>query len=158
VVSYWTGLGRGALWYLWRRYEDRGPEAIFDTERTGRPAELSPLLRAQIARAACTDPTAYGRHLTRWDCRSLAEVVVEQAVVESIHYTTVARVLRAASLQPHLTWSRTRRDRHAWAAHKAEELVICSRTSATLHWQRSTHVGACTPGGHRRRVAGRVAR
>lgn len=50
---------------------------------------------------ACTAPAAYGRRLTRWDCRSLAEVVVERAVVQSIHYTTVARLLRAASLQPH---------------------------------------------------------
>lgn len=50
---------------------------------------------------ACTDPTAYGLHLTHWDCRSLPQVVVEQAVVAAIHYTTVARILAAASLQPH---------------------------------------------------------
>jgi hypothetical protein len=60
-----------------------------------------PLQRVAIERIACTDPTAYGRHLTRWDCRSLAEVAVAEAVVDTIHYTTVARVLRAASLQPH---------------------------------------------------------
>ena len=70
---------------------------------TGRDARPSfpPLQRAAIERVACTDPAAYGRRLTRWDCRSLADVVVEQAVVASIHYTTVARLLRAASLQPH---------------------------------------------------------
>lgn len=60
-----------------------------------------PLQRVQIERAACTDPAAYGLHWTRWDCRSLAQVVVEQAVVDAIHYTTVARILAAASLQPH---------------------------------------------------------
>lgn len=71
--------------------------------RTGPAARpnFPPLARAQIERVACTDPARYGRHLTRWDCRSLAEVVVEQAVVSSIHYTTVARLLKAASLQPH---------------------------------------------------------
>jgi len=60
-----------------------------------------PLERVQIERVACTDPAAYGLHLARWDCRSLQQVVVQQAVVDSIHYTTVARILAAASLQPH---------------------------------------------------------
>jgi transposase len=60
-----------------------------------------PLARVQIERIACTDPTAYGLHLARWDCRSLQQVVVERAVVDSIHYTTVARILATASLQPH---------------------------------------------------------
>jgi hypothetical protein len=54
-----------------------------------------PLQRVQIERAA------YGLHLARWDCRSLQQVVVERAIVDSIHDTTVARILAAASLQPH---------------------------------------------------------
>jgi DDE superfamily endonuclease len=58
------------------------------------------LARVQSERTACTEPSAYGLHLTRWDSRSLAQVVVEQAIVDSIHYTTVARILVAASLQP----------------------------------------------------------
>jgi transposase len=60
-----------------------------------------PLQRVHFERIACTDPAAYGLHLARWDCRSLQEVVVEQAIVDSIHYTTVARILAQASLQPH---------------------------------------------------------
>lgn len=58
-----------------------------------------PLPRVLIER--CTDPIAYGLHLARWDCRRLQEVVVEQAIVGAIHYTTVARILAQASLQPH---------------------------------------------------------
>lgn len=107
----------------------------------GAPPLFPPLARAQIERVACTEPSAYGRHLTRWDCRTLAEVVVEQAVVESIHYTTVARVLHAASLQPHRSryWKTATIDadfaRHAarvlWCYERAEwlerrgELVLC---------------------------------
>jgi DDE superfamily endonuclease len=60
-----------------------------------------PLQRVQIERIACTDPAAYGLHLTRWDCRSLQQIVVGRAVVGAINYTTVARILAAASLQPH---------------------------------------------------------
>lgn len=55
----------------------------------------------QIERIACTEPSAYGLQTARWDCRSLQQIVVEQAVVDSMHYTTVARLLAAASLQPH---------------------------------------------------------
>jgi hypothetical protein len=60
-----------------------------------------PLQRVQIERVACTDPGAYGLQLARWDCRSLQAVVVEQAIVGSMHDTTVARSLAHASLQPH---------------------------------------------------------
>ena len=41
-VSYWTGLQGTALWYLWRRYEERGVAAVFDGERSGRPPSFSP--------------------------------------------------------------------------------------------------------------------
>ena len=60
-----------------------------------------PLERVLIERVACTEPASYGVHVTRWDCRTLQQVVVEQTMVESIHYTTVARILAAADLQPH---------------------------------------------------------
>lgn len=50
---------------------------------------------------ACTDPAVCGLHLARWNCRSLQQVVVQRAIVGSIHYTTVARILAETSLQPH---------------------------------------------------------
>jgi hypothetical protein len=60
-----------------------------------------PLQRVQIERVACIGPASYGLHLSRWDCRTLQQVVIEQAIVDTIHYTTVARILAEASLQPH---------------------------------------------------------
>jgi hypothetical protein len=60
-----------------------------------------PLERVQIERMACTEPAAYGLHLTHWDCRSLQQCVIEQGVVDTIHYTTVAQILAEASLHPH---------------------------------------------------------
>ena len=110
------------------------------TGPAARPS-FPPLQRARIERIACTDPAAYGRHLTRWDCRSLADVIVERAVVESIHYTTVARLLRTASLQPHRSryWKTAVVDEHftrlatpvLWCYERVEwlerrgELVLC---------------------------------
>ncbi|HEX6533043.1 MAG TPA: IS630 family transposase [Gemmatimonadaceae bacterium] len=107
----------------------------------GAQRSFPPLQRARIERVACTEPAAYGLHLTRWDCRSLAAVVVEEAVVDSIHYTTVARLLKAASLQPHRSryWKTAVVDEHftrlaapvLWCYERVEwleqrgELVLC---------------------------------
>lgn len=99
------------------------------------------LQRVTIEHIACTAPSAYGLHLPRWDCRSLQQVVVEQAVVASIHYTTVAHILAEASLQPHRSryWQTARLDEefvrlaakvlwcseHVEWLHRRGELVIC---------------------------------
>jgi len=80
--------------------------------------------RVQIERMACTDPEAYGLHLTHWDCRSLAKMVVEEIIVDSIHYTTVARILADASLQPH-------RSRY-WKTATIDELFV--ERAAKILW------------------------
>jgi hypothetical protein len=106
----------------------------------GRPF-FPPLERVGIERVACTDPGACGRHITRWDCRTLQQVVIEQAIVETIHYTTVARILVSASLQPHRSryWKTAAIDEEftsraaqilwcyerVWWLYQCGELVIC---------------------------------
>jgi len=40
-ILRWTGMTRMAVWYLWQRYLERGVEAIFDGERSGRPTVFS---------------------------------------------------------------------------------------------------------------------
>lgn len=105
------------------------------------PRTFPPLQRVQIERMACTHPSAYGRSLSRWDVRSLQEEVIAHAIVAHIHYTTVARLLVQASLQPHRCryWKTATIDdafvRQAaqvlWcyeqvqALHRRGELVIC---------------------------------
>jgi len=41
AIVHWVGLSRGAVWYLWQRYQERGIEAIFDADRSGRPIVFS---------------------------------------------------------------------------------------------------------------------
>ena len=41
AIVHWVGLSRGAVWYLWQRYQERGIEAIFDADRSGRPNVFS---------------------------------------------------------------------------------------------------------------------
>jgi hypothetical protein len=100
-----------------------------------------PLERVQIEHVACTEPAAYGLHLNRWDCRTLQRLVIEQAIVGTIHYTTIARILAEASLQPHRCryWKTatldeeftTRAARILWCyervmwLHTRGEVVIC---------------------------------
>ena len=88
------------------------------------PESFPPLQRGAIEHVACTAPQAYGLHVARWDCRSLQQVVVEQALSDSIHYTTVAHILAEASLQPH-------RSRYWKAARLDEEFV---RLAAQVLW------------------------
>ncbi len=40
-IVRWLAISRASLWYLWQRYLERGVEAIFDEERSGRPAVFS---------------------------------------------------------------------------------------------------------------------
>jgi hypothetical protein len=80
--------------------------------------------RVAIEHRACTAPAAYGLHLPRWDCRRLQQVVVEQAVVSSIPYPTVAHILAEASLPPH-------RSRYGKTARLDEEFL---RLAAKVGW------------------------
>ena len=41
-IVRWLGRSRAALWYLWQRYLQHGPAAVFDDERSGRPPVFSP--------------------------------------------------------------------------------------------------------------------
>lgn len=42
TIVLWLGIGRTSLWELWQRYLEQGVEAIYDQERSGRPAVFSP--------------------------------------------------------------------------------------------------------------------
>lgn len=37
----WVGMSRMAIWCLWQRYLERGVDAIFDGQRSGRPPVFS---------------------------------------------------------------------------------------------------------------------
>jgi hypothetical protein len=71
--------------------------------------------------------------LTRWDCRSLQQVVIEQVLVGSIHYTTVAHLLREASLQPHRSryWKTATID--AEFTRRAAQILWCYEYVEWLH-------------------------
>jgi hypothetical protein len=60
-----------------------------------------PLERARMENLACTKPSDHGLCLTHWSARTLQQEVIKQEIVDTIHFSTVARILAVASLQPH---------------------------------------------------------
>ncbi len=60
-----------------------------------------PLERVRVENLACTKPADCGLSLTHWSVRTLQQEVTRQEIRDRIHYRTVARILAAASLQPH---------------------------------------------------------
>jgi biotin operon repressor len=41
-IVRWLGISRTSIWELWQRYRQRGVEAVFDEERSGRPLVFPP--------------------------------------------------------------------------------------------------------------------
>lgn len=96
-----VGMTRIGIWYLCRRYETTGLEAIYDAPRSGRPREISALERVSIEQLACSEPSGVGLEMTHWSTRSLAAIAMRRGLVSHIAHSTVSLILRNADLQPH---------------------------------------------------------
>ena len=80
-----TQCNPSTVWRICRRYEDAGlPDLLEPPQRTGRPARISPLQRAQIVQLACLEPVAKGLHITHWTSQDLAAEAVEDGMVPAI--------------------------------------------------------------------------
>jgi len=96
-----VGMTRTGIWFLCRRYEAVGVNAIYDAPRSGRPRDISALERVAIEQLACCKPAGLGLEMTHWSTRSLASLAVKRGLVPHIAHSTVSLILRAADLQPH---------------------------------------------------------
>lgn len=92
---------RIGIWYLCRRYEAMGLDAVYDMPRSGRPREISALERVSIEQLACSEPSGAGLEMTHWSTRSLAKIAMKRVLVPHIAHSTVSLILRNADLQPH---------------------------------------------------------
>lgn len=95
---------------LWRRrwIETDGrelavEERLRDAQRPGAPATFSLEQITQLYALACSPPEQYGRPISHWTPRELAEEMVRQGIVECISERHVGRLLREAELKPHQT-------------------------------------------------------
>jgi putative transposase len=76
-------------------------ERLQDTERSGTPAKFSMEQVVELFALACCEPEDYGRPITHWTARELAEEMVKQGIVESISPRHVGRLLEEAQIKPH---------------------------------------------------------
>jgi transposase len=89
------------IWYVCRRFEATGLEAVYNGARSGRPRELSALDRVQIEQLACCDPLGLGLELTHWSTRSLTTIARKRLQRPKLAHSTVSLILRDADLRPH---------------------------------------------------------
>jgi transposase len=121
------------IWRVCRRYEGSGPPGLLaPPQRTGRPARISPLQRAEIVRLACLEPIAKGLHITHWTSKDLARQAIEDGIVPAISDRTVRSILNDLDLRPHRTryWKTTRLD--AEFKRRAEKVLWCYANAGRL--------------------------
>lgn len=88
----------------WLALSDKGVpvfERLQDAERSGTPATFSLEQILQLFAIACEKPETYGRPLSHWTPRELADEMVFQGIVGTISPRHVGRLLEEASLKPH---------------------------------------------------------
>lgn len=72
-----------------------------DAPRPGSPPTFTLEQITQLYALACAPPEQYGRPISHWTPRELADELVKQGIVESISPRHVGRLLDEADLKPH---------------------------------------------------------
>jgi len=75
-------------------------ERLKDAERPGAPTKFTTEQVLNLFAIACEEPEKYGKPISHWTSRELAEVMREQGIVESISKRHVGRLLCEATLKP----------------------------------------------------------
>lgn len=72
-----------------------------DAPRPGTPATFTLEQLTQLYALACEPPEQYGRPISHWSNRELADELVKQNIVSSISPRHVGRLLAEADIKPH---------------------------------------------------------
>lgn len=76
-------------------------ERLADAERPGGPTTFNLEQILQLFAIACKKPEDYGRSLSHWTARELADEVIKQGIVTTISPRHVGRLMAEADLKPH---------------------------------------------------------
>jgi putative transposase len=76
-------------------------QRLSDLERPGKPVVFTPEQKCKIISIACEKPEVYGRPITHWTNKELAEEVIKQGIVDSISITHIRYILKNNDIQPH---------------------------------------------------------
>ena len=87
--------------YWLKRWIVRGLEPIEvrlrDRERSGRPSQIGAEQWCRILALACEPPEQYGRPISHWTSRELAEEAIQQGIVVSLSEGHLRKVLKKRS-------------------------------------------------------------
>lgn len=72
-------------------------ERLGDRPRSGRPAQIDADAWCRIMAVACESPEAYGRPISHWSSRELAEEAVAQGIVEQLSAGHLRKALKKRS-------------------------------------------------------------
>lgn len=101
ALTHQVRMTRTGVWYVCRRYESAGLDAVYDTPRPGRPREISELERVAIQQLACCELNGLKLELTHWSTRSLTVMARERLHRPQLAHSTVSLILRDADLKLH---------------------------------------------------------
>jgi len=76
-------------------------ERLQDSERVGAPVKFSMEQVIELFALACSPPEDYGRSISHWTAKELADEIMKQGIIESISVRHVGRLLEEAQLKPH---------------------------------------------------------
>jgi putative transposase len=76
-------------------------DRLQDAPRPGAPTTFSLEQITQLYAIACNPPEQYGRPISHWSSRELADELIKQQIVSSISDRQVGRYLEEADLKPH---------------------------------------------------------
>jgi putative transposase len=76
-------------------------ERLYDAPPSSAPNTFNLEQITQLYAIACNPPEQYGRPISHWSSRELADELIKQAIVESISERQVGRYLEEADLKPH---------------------------------------------------------
>lgn len=91
--------------YKWMdRFDEEGPEGLFDREREGRPRKIDEEVEREIEALLQSDPTEEGENASRWTTPRIAEYLERELGVD-VHPETVRDALKRLDY----SWTRPRR-------------------------------------------------
>jgi putative transposase len=76
-------------------------DRLADEPRSGTPAKFTLEQMVSLIALACEKPSQYGRPISHWTARELADEAIKQGIVEGISPRHVGRLLQEADLKPH---------------------------------------------------------
>ncbi|WP_204140401.1 helix-turn-helix domain-containing protein [Halomicronema sp. CCY15110] len=100
-ITEQTSRGWRRRWQTLQGVERPVAERLADAPRSGAPATFTLEQITQLYALACAPPEQYGRPLSHWTPRELADELVKQGIVASISSRHVGRLLAEAELKPH---------------------------------------------------------